>query len=100
MVFTIPLPLLRLFLYMYDLLVAERRTELGARTNGGGKNPHIIVPEGGKNLIARCPFCSKDGKFGVYIGKKTSARNLLWRTASRAVVRRPPWRGCSKALAG
>ena len=78
MVFTIPLPLLRLFLYMYDLLVAERRTELGARTNGGGK----------------------DGKFGVYIGKKTSARNLLWRTASRAVVRRPPWRGCSKALAG
>lgn len=72
MVFTIPLPLLRLFLYMYDLLVAERRTELGARTNGGGKN-----------LIARCPFCSKDGKFGVYIGKKTSARNLLWRTASR-----------------
>lgn len=89
MVFTIPLPLLRLFLYMYDLLVAERRTELGARTNGGGKN-----------LIARCPFCSKDGKFGVYIGKKTSARNLLWCTASRAVVRRPPWRGCSKALAG
>lgn len=42
------------------MLVAELRAELGARTDGGGKN-----------LIARCPFCGKEGKFGIYIGKET-----------------------------
>ena len=47
----------------YDLLVAELRAELGARTDGGGKN-----------LIARCPFCGKEGKFGVYIGKETTRK--------------------------
>ena len=47
----------------YDLLVAELRAELGARTDGGGKN-----------LIARCPFCGKEGKFGVYIGRETARK--------------------------
>lgn len=45
----------------YDFLVAELRTELGARTDGSGKN-----------LIARCPLCGKDGKFGVYVGTETA----------------------------
>ena len=44
----------------YDSLVAELRAELGARTDGGGKN-----------LIARCPFCGQEGKFGIYIGRET-----------------------------
>lgn len=49
----------------YDLLVAELRTELGARTDGGGRN--LIVP--------RCPFCGKTGgKFGIYIGPETARR--------------------------
>lgn len=26
---------------------------------------------GGKNLLARCPFCGKEGKFGIYIGPTT-----------------------------
>lgn len=47
----------------YDLLVEELRAELGARTDGGGRN-----------LIARCPFCGKEGKFGVYIGKETARK--------------------------
>ncbi len=47
----------------YDLLVAELRAELGARTDGSGKN-----------LIARCPFCGKEGKLGVYIGKETARK--------------------------
>lgn len=55
-----------LFLYMYilkeeyDFLLAELRRKLGARTDGSGKN-----------LIARCPVCGKEGKFGVYIGRET-----------------------------
>lgn len=60
---------LRLFLYMYisgkesELLISELRAELGARLDGGGKN-----------LIARCPFCGKEGKFGVYIGRETARK--------------------------
>ena len=37
----------------YELL--EQRTELGVRTDGDGQN-----------LIARCSFCGKEEKFGVY----------------------------------
>lgn len=47
----------------YDFLVAELRMELGARTDGGGKN-----------LIARCPLCGKEGKFGVYVGSETARK--------------------------
>lgn len=46
-----------------DFLIAELRTELGARLDGGGKN-----------LIGRCPFCGKEGKFGVYIGVETQRK--------------------------
>lgn len=46
-----------------DLLIAELRTELGARMDGGQKN-----------LIARCPFCGKEGKFGVYVGRETARK--------------------------
>ena len=61
-VFSDPAARRELFLYMYitgkedDLLVAELRAKLGTRTDGGGRN-----------LIARCPFCGKESKFGVYI---------------------------------
>lgn len=43
-----------------EFLIAEITRELGAAKDGGGKN-----------LIARCPFCGKPGKFGVYIGPPT-----------------------------
>lgn len=43
-----------------EFLIAEVTRELGAVKDGGGKN-----------LIARCPFCGKPGKFGVYIGLPT-----------------------------
>lgn len=46
-----------------EYLVAEIERELGAKRDGGGKN-----------LIARCPFCGKEGKFGVYIGKETARK--------------------------
>lgn len=39
----------------YELLGSEQRTELGVRTDGDGQN-----------LIARCSFCGKEEKFGVY----------------------------------
>lgn len=42
-------------------LVAEIKKELGAKEDGGRKN-----------LIARCPYCRKEGKFGVFIGKETA----------------------------
>lgn len=32
---------------------------------------------GAKNIIARCPFCGKDSKFGVFIGKETEKRKLF-----------------------
>ena len=46
-----------------DFLINEISRELGAKRDGGGKN-----------LIADCPFCSKNGKFGVYIGKETERK--------------------------
>lgn len=46
-----------------EYLIAEIQRELRAKRDGGNKN-----------LIARCPFCSKDDKFGVYIGKETAKR--------------------------
>ena len=46
-----------------EYLVAEIGRELGAKRDGGGKN-----------LIARCPWCGKDGKYGVYIGKEIGKR--------------------------
>lgn len=49
-----------------DYLIDELIRELGAKRDGGNKN-----------LIARCPFCGKDGKFGVYIGKETTRKKPL-----------------------
>lgn len=46
-----------------EFLIAELARELGAVQDGGGKN-----------LIARCPFCGKEGKFGVYIGPPTTRK--------------------------
>lgn len=46
-----------------DFLIAEISRELGAKRDGGNKN-----------LIARCPFCGKEGKYGIYIGKQTPRR--------------------------
>lgn len=49
-----------------DFLIAEIARELGAQRDGAGKN-----------LIARCPYCGKEGKFGVYIGKETERKKLF-----------------------
>ena len=46
-----------------EYLVAEIQRELGAKRDGGGKN-----------LIARCPYCGKEGKYGVYVGKETGRK--------------------------
>lgn len=46
-----------------EYMVAEIQSALGAKLDGGGKN-----------LIARCPYCGKDGKYGVYIGKETTRK--------------------------
>ncbi len=46
-----------------DFLIAEITRETGAKRDGGNKN-----------LIARCPFCGKEGKYGIYIGKETLRR--------------------------
>ena len=46
-----------------EYLIAEVARELGASKDGGGKN-----------LVARCPFCGKEGKFGVYIGPPTARK--------------------------
>ena len=43
-----------------DFLIEELTRHLSAKRDGGNKN-----------LICRCPFCGKDGKFGIYIGKET-----------------------------
>lgn len=47
-------------------IIFELTRELGAKRDGGNKN-----------LIARCPFCGKDGKFGIYIGKETGRKKPL-----------------------
>lgn len=44
-------------------LIEEIGHELKAKRDGGNKN-----------LISRCPFCKKDGKFGIYIGKETGRK--------------------------
>lgn len=46
-----------------EYLIAEIQRELGAKRDGGGKN-----------LIARCPYCDKEGKYGVYIGRETARK--------------------------
>lgn len=43
-----------------DFLIEEITHHLGAKRDGGNKN-----------LIARCPYCGKEGKYGIYIGKET-----------------------------
>lgn len=47
-------------------LIDEITNHLGAKKDGGGKN-----------IIARCPFCNKEGKFGIYIGKETDRKKLF-----------------------
>lgn len=49
-----------------DFLIAEISLELNARRDGGNKN-----------LISRCPYCKKEGKFGIYIGKETERKKLF-----------------------
>lgn len=46
-----------------EYLVSEIQAALGAKLDGGGKN-----------LIARCPYCGKEGKYGVYIGRETERK--------------------------
>lgn len=46
-----------------DYLIREISRELDAKPDGAGKN-----------LISKCPFCGKEKKFGVYIGKATSRK--------------------------
>lgn len=43
-----------------EFIIAEITRHLGAKRDGGNKN-----------LIARCPYCGKEGKYGIYIGKET-----------------------------
>lgn len=43
-----------------EFLIRELTKELDAKPDGAGKN-----------LIARCPCCGKEGKYGIYIGKQT-----------------------------
>ncbi len=43
-----------------EFLIEEITRHLGAKRDGGNKN-----------LIARCPYCGKEGKYGIYIGKET-----------------------------
>lgn len=47
-------------------LIGELSRYFGAKRDGGGKN-----------LICRCPYCNKDGKFGIYIGKETVRKKLF-----------------------
>lgn len=46
-----------------EYMVAEIQATLGAKLDGGGKN-----------LIARCPYCGKEGKYGIYIGRETGRK--------------------------
>ena len=49
-----------------ELLINELTLHLSATKDGGNKN-----------LICRCPYCGKDGKFGIYIGKETLRKKPL-----------------------
>lgn len=44
-------------------IIGELRVHLKARLDGGGRN-----------LICRCPFCGKEGKFGIYVGARTDRK--------------------------
>ena len=46
-----------------EFLIRELTEELDAKADGAGKN-----------LIARCPRCGKEGKYGVYVGKETQRK--------------------------
>ena len=46
-----------------NFLIAEISSELRAKRDGRGVN-----------LIARCPFCGKEGKFGIYVGEETARK--------------------------
>lgn len=46
-----------------EFLIREITRELDAKADGAGKN-----------LIARCPRCGKEGKYGVYVGKETQRK--------------------------
>lgn len=46
-----------------EFLIRELSKELDAKPDGAGKN-----------LIARCPRCGKEGKYGIYIGKETQRK--------------------------
>ena len=46
-----------------EYLIAEIQSALGAKRDGGSKN-----------LIARCPYCGKEGKYGIYIGRETARK--------------------------
>lgn len=47
-----------------DFIISELSGELNAKRDGSGKN-----------LIAeRCPFCGKEKKFGIYVGKETERK--------------------------
>ena len=49
-----------------ELLIDEIKREIGAKRDGSGKN-----------LIAQCPFCNKEGKYGIYVGKETTRKRLF-----------------------
>lgn len=49
-----------------EFLINELTIHLSATRDGGNKN-----------LICRCPYCGKDGKFGIYIGKETLRKKPL-----------------------
>ncbi|MCY1134013.1 toprim domain-containing protein [Bacteroides fragilis] len=50
-----------------DFIISELSGELNAKRDGSGKN-----------LIAeRCPFCGKEKKFGIYIGKETERKKTF-----------------------
>lgn len=50
-----------------DFIISELSRELNAKRDGSGKN-----------LIAeRCPFCNKEKKFGIYIGKETERKKTF-----------------------
>ena len=47
----------------HSYIIEELARELGARRDGSGRN-----------LIARCPYCGKEGKYGVYIGPEMARK--------------------------
>ena len=82
-----------LFLYMYitgkeyDLLVAGRNSGHGRTAAGKTSSPGVRS-------------AARRGNSGSISARRRCARNLLWRTASRADARPRLWASCSKASAG